>query len=80
MAEIEVTIQMHLHDNQCGHLDASGNSFVPENILMVGDWFVYSAPGPANGQGIASEIRRNCRLIAKHSSGVYASQFERERS
>ena len=71
MADIEVTLQMHLHDDQCGHLDASGNSFVPDDIDIVGNWFAYSAPGPDNGHGIASEIRRNCRLIAKHSLGTY---------
>ena len=65
MATVEVVIQMHLHDDQCGCLDASGKEFASEDIDMVRNWFAYSAPGPANGQGIASEVRRNCSLIRK---------------
>ena len=69
MATVEIVIQMHLHDAQCGCVDDSGNRLVPEDIDMVGNWFVYSAPGSAstsmaiNSQGIVSEIRRHCRLI-----------------
>jgi hypothetical protein len=58
MPEIEVRIQMHLHDSHCGHDVPEGKE---EDASMIRDCFVYSAPG-SDGW---TEIRRRCHLIEK---------------
>jgi len=67
MAEVEVRLQMHLHDDDCGHVDDKGEQWAVETIDMVTDWFQWCAPSAvmfaANGD--PASIVRGCKLIGK---------------
>ena len=67
MAEIEVRLQMHLHDKDCGHTDYNGEPWTIETIDMVTDWFQWSAPSAVDfaANGDHASIVRNCKLISK---------------
>ena len=66
MAEVEVRLQMHLHDDDCGHVDDCGKPWAVETIDMVTDWFQWAAPSVNLGaSGSPMAIVRGCKLIGK---------------
>ena len=64
--EVDIRLQMHLHDDSCGHTDGNGDPWTVETIDMVTDWFQYSAPSVHLGaSGDPMSIVRGCTLVAK---------------
>ena len=66
MPEVKVTLQMHLHDNACGHVDDKGQPMPVEKLDMVTDWFQWSGPSIHLGaSGDPLTIVRECKLLSR---------------